>query len=377
MQAIVLVEMYSMFKSRTPFTGLSKNFEDIHGIVSFHSPTLVSSNLIFTFNQLSNDPEAILPIAGRVSPANLLPGEYPQSNPHMIESLCKQRMLLACYTLIHQHAALFGNSSTVDLPRSVLDLPFPTPQTRWDSPFPMDYPSEQIDTLSEALKATSNLTSPSTDYYDAFRSLLMISTISDPFDGLDPQDLPLLAIEPSPRVTLAFHTMTMCKNTPVRDLLAVVSESKRGTEIEHVAAQIELRDWARQPREEDVCVHVALSHAFATLDIYLKEAKTGLLYQEWAVFLAAIIIWARAQVVDQHQSDGVVSLEAGGGSKAVGALLQSGSSVVLSREDGHNVLLWAKSRLELAGGIAPNQGLVDRALNVLGKLISKDRKNWF
>lgn len=292
----------------------------------------------------------------------------------MIEISCKQRLLLACYILDQQHAALFGTSPLISLPRSALDLPFPTPQTQWDSPFPIDHPAPKCDTLCDAITATSQSRSPKKDYYDAFRSLLLISALSDPHNNLDAQTTPLLhTIEPSPRVELAFHVMMLCKNTPIQDLLAIILDSKQSSPSEQTAAQIEIRDWAKRETGGggggENCIHAALEHAFAILKIYRAESKTGLLFQEWAVFLAVVVLWARVRVSGGE--------DAGGSERDVEAIIRDGAVEGMGQKEMRKILLWVKARFEVFAS-QQRQGLVVKALNGIQRLVgSGSEKGWF
>lgn len=178
----------------------------------------------------------------------------------------------------------------------------------------------------------------------------------------------LQAIEPSPRVKLVWHTMMLCKHTSIADLLDIASAS--ASERHEREAQTELRGWATRDDstgQRTTCMQAALSHAFAILEIHRKEARTGCLFQEWAVFLAGIVIWAKGQGVSDQETNSIENpsdLDS-----ALNDLLAAGSTPTahIGPREARNVLLWIRRDLK----VLPREWLVGRALETLERLLRR------
>ncbi|KAK3070889.1 hypothetical protein LTR53_009634, partial [Teratosphaeriaceae sp. CCFEE 6253] len=387
MQAILLHEVYAIFRSRRPPLGFSKRFNGM-------------------YQSLARDLEAMnqeLALPFHDSPA---------------QAKCKQRLLLACYTLDQQHAMLFGRTRAASASGlSGLHLPFIRSQTYWDST-PDKHPElwarkhaaglTPYEHVYDALCAVPSMTAPSDWPHDAFRSMLLLTTLTDRDSDLqacgidmdtDPSAV-LYAIEQSPRMRLAYHTLMLCRHTPVYDLLAVAGESwvlaeKLGSQDQYIGAQLSARDWATGPPAASVQlddedgeaglgspVQCALYHALRILDIHLKHPKTGLLFQEWAIYLAAVVIWARAYLSDREpRRRASAPAEARPlpweVEKSVTATIAAGAAAPVSRAAAKNVLRWTKGKIEHVD-VPHNCGLTNSALDVLGKLVMKgEDEGWF
>lgn len=383
MQAIVLTEVYSIFKSRRPPLQLSKNFENVYRL-------------------LANDVSAIMP-----TPMDTPIEGNSFGDEFAIDSASKQRLLLVCYTLEQQHSMLFGRLSTDCFAGSGQDVPYPSPQLQWDAVAGPErgaaLEENRFERVSDALKAASFMTERAIAPYDAFQStLLMAGMCQDPngilewTDGISEPPM-LLAAEQSPRCRLVFHTLMLCKNTHVRDLLAVAGESwvmaeKLSTQSEHTAAQIEIQAWASKPFAEDipafgfeVPVQRALSHAFSILAIHQRHPRTGVLFQEWAVYLAAIVIWARvycSRVDGRHPRLSIPNAEEPRPSpvelnRAAAILIQRAATPLMGWNESRAILLWAKMKIEKYD-VPHTCGLTSGALDVLGKLVTRGNEDgWF
>lgn len=382
MQAIVLIEVYSIFKSRRPPLQLSKNFDNVYRL-------------------LANDASALLPT----------PMDTPVESGSFCDDLVtdagsKQRLLLTCYTLEQHHSMLFGRLPTDCFTGGRQDLPFPSSQKQWDAaPGFEDAPADDTshERAFDALKAITYMTKPALAPFDAFRSnLLMASLCESPFavlewtDGFTDAPI-LLATERSTRCRLVFHTLMLCKNAQIRDLLAVAGESwvmaeKLGTQAEHTAAQIETREWASKAFAEDipaygfeVPVQRALSHAFSILAIHQQHPRTGVLFQEWAVYLAAVVIWARVYVsrVDgRHPRLSIPNASEprpseGELNHTAAILIERAATPLMGWNEARTILLWAKSKIEKYD-VPHTCGLTSGALDVLGKLVTTGNEDgWF
>jgi len=410
MQAIILCEVYSIYKSRRPPLQFSKTFEDV-------------------YRNLSEDAEALNPETASpfndssMQTATAPPDEYSEYQAAGMvlnqDAKCKQRMLIACYILDQQHAILFGRQRTSCLSLLGMNLPFSRSQRYWDAS-----PEEQAevryrrqssgvpryDQVYEAMSAVPSLTETAEDPHDAFRSLLLMACLTD--TNHDPQALGfvsdnspdlspvLFAVEQTQRMRLAFHTFMLCKHTPVRDLLAVAGESwcmaeKLSSQNDYESAQVEALHWARAFTEpgfgfasdkEPSSVEHALYHARQILDIHNHHPRTGLLFQQWSIYLASVVVWARAYAIGieprQEPSPPIPNTNNSPVStrelkQTVMAFVRSEPTVTLTWSIARNILLWSKTKIEEVD-IQHNCGLTNGALDVLGKLVSRgNEQGWF
>lgn len=399
MQAAVLVEVYAMFKSRRPPLQFSKAFEDV-------------------YQHLANDGEALTPVRNDM----VMPGTAPyledllNSTAHITAVQCKQRLLAACYVLDSQHATLFGRPRMSCYSGSGMELPFPTSLVSWDGQRRPQQRLEPYDRVWQALDG-GNMDQPAQRRpHDVFQSSLMIACLTDSsgdIDSFHPSDpnkdfTPIAgAMQQSPQIRLAYNTFMLCKHTPIRDLLAVAGESwvmaeKLCNQADFVAAQMEARDWASAAgypadysaagldEKQQAPVQKALRHALRIMELHMNHPKTGLLFQEWSVYLAAVVIWAHAHIsssmasglqmqrprlsVPNPSQPNVSAYEV---EQAVASAVANGGRRTLDQEEARRVLLWAKTAIEKVD-LPHNCGLTNGALDVLGKLVVRGNEDgWF
>jgi len=389
MQAILLIEIYSIFKARRPPLQFSKIYLEV-------------------YSRLAGDHQAL-----SQDTANWLHDNPMQTNDFMEESYegafgnldakCRQRLLIACYILDQQHATLFGRLRTTCMVVPGMNLPFARSQDYWDAP-----PEQQLeiryqrqsagipcyDQVFQAMSALPSMTETAEEPHDTFRSSLMLACFADPNNDLEaygcapdsdmvPSNI-LLAIEQSPCMRLAFHTHMLCKYTPMRDLLCVAGESwcmaeKLSSLEEYSRAQKVALDWAKgtitEPGSDTASVQRALYHARQILDIHRKHPKTGLLYHEWAIYLAAVVFWARAYCCPRRRPrlsipspteprKSMHELE-----KTVSVLID-GETTMITWNEAASVLLWTKTQIDKVN-VPHNCGLTNGALDVLGRLATR------
>ena len=324
-----------------------------------------------------------------------------------IDAKSKQRLLLACYIIDQQHAALFGRSRASCFSGTGVDLPFPRSQASWDTSNTHHTAPATHDRIWEALDG-GDLESRLQNY-DVFQSMLMMACQGDGTDFDNPAYAPdgntytspmLSRMEQSSRIKMAYHTFMLCKNTPVRELLAVAGESwvmaeKLSNQAEFTSAQLEACHWAKGSPHSPVkfnfeagCVAIssALRHALEIVDLHLKHPKTGLLFQEWAVYLASLVLWARAYAIANKLEQGsrlsVVNPSERRPSlrdldQELPNLIATAMNDDISIEQAKTILLWTKARIE-AVDIPHNCGLTNGALDVLGKLAARGGEDgWF
>ena len=332
--------------------------------------------------------------------------DYHNSRFHALDIQCKQRLLISCYLLDQQHATLFGRQMTTCFAGTAEDLPFPRSQLWWDAIDEQQRVAlneSHVDTVSQVL-AGLKLEPSGASSYDTFQSMLLVASSLDMTSdssygaqmGTEISDI-LSVTEQSLRLSLATHTFQLCKLTPIRDLLAVAGESwvmaeKLGSQAEYTAAQIESRQWAKGNTDPSLGfgmytsqtgVDQAMEHALKILEIHRNQPKTGLLFQEWAVYLASVVIWARAYVTSRETPQIAVPNSAQPRrssyelEQAFSMILAGGANSHIGLEEAMVVLLWSKVKIERVD-IPHNCGITNGALDVLGKLITRGSEDgWF
>lgn len=390
LQAVVLVEVYSLFRSRRVPVQESRHFRD-------------------AFRRLASDAEAY-PAHG-IDSLVQLPEDYGVMSTGMtreIQPQCKQRLLVACNILDRQQSMLFGRPRSDCLGISGEHLPFPQSSVLWDMPsaghhtdlgfgsFSFDHTHH--DYTHEAMNLVPTLIDMPRFPHDIFRSLHMIACLTDPADvqllsSWKPVDdieasTILLAVEQSPRARLAYHVSMLCKHTPVSDLIAVAGESwvmgeKTMRHEEFRASQLKTAEWAGDTPAIDVDAPIlrALYHALQIIDIVRMHPRTGLLFHDWSICLAAVVVWIRAYVLTGPQSQPRACASESRRSaveneQAVVETVQAGPSAPVSWDQARAVLLWAKGRIQHFN-VAQDCGLTNWALDVLGKLVVRGHEdNW-
>jgi len=413
MQAIFLIEVFSIFKSRRPPLQFSKIFEDIY------------RSLASDAEALSHETAGVMIVNSPLATHGRQPGEAlddfsADASIYNLHGKCKQRLLLSCYILDQQHALLFGRQRT-DCMGSILgmSLPWARSQKYWDSSSDQEM-STRIQRQSsgvpfysqvyEAMNNVPSMTQTAADPADAFRSQLMMACLADPKNegqitgcvaesSTDISPI-LFAVEQTPRMSLTLHTFMLCKHTPIRDLLAVAGESwvmaeKLSSQNDYAAAQIEANKWARgrlEPcldlgdvKQPEVRIERALHHALQILDIHRQHPKTGLLFQEWSIYLAAVVVWARGYIISSERirkprlsipSPSEPRIPTEELDRVVVSLIRAGGRTIGWNEAKH-VLLWTKEKIQKVD-IPHNCGLTNGALDVLGKLSTRgNEEGWF
>ena len=316
----------------------------------------------------------------------------------------KQRLLLSCYVLDSQHHTLFGRPRTGYLgilnTRSteqgeLVFSPVPVVGTGW---------YEQVHAAVSALQNTSRV---SADSLDAFRQILTLASTMEFSEECQRTDIHSpLTFQQSPRIQFAYHIIMLLKHIPVRDLLAVAGESwvggtseKLASQQEFTSSQLVARDWAKgytpvaesytQDERPEIRVNVAVRHALALLGLHHRQPRSGWLWQEWALYLAALVIWAKTYALrDEADIRSRTRLSIPSPTEptipphtleqTVLGFAQKGLPNSGPRwEDAKCVLLWTKGQIEKVD-VPHNCGLTNGALDVLGKLVVRGWEGgWF
>ncbi|KAK6421854.1 hypothetical protein LTR95_016756, partial [Oleoguttula sp. CCFEE 5521] len=376
MQAILLVEVFAIFKSRRPPLHMSKPFEDVVALlVADHLATQASGNSLLGSSTQAYD-------AGDV-----------RGRP---------RILSSCYILDRQHAVFFGREKNSLLDQVSRSLAFPQPHLVWDmmgAEVGGGLAGLSGSTLHQIVDSTASSRAGNSIGRDTYQCRISIAYLSDLGDqAIDSaaqddyaQDIKSV-LEFSARAALLYHTTMLCQHTHVRDLLAVAGESwvmaeKLGSQAEYTASQIDIRQWAMDAAHETSPIRSALTHAIEILRIHQANPRTGLLFQEWAIYLASIVIWARSYVSDESSRRLRLSIPSPTEPRAsaqelehaVTNIISKGSSAHVSWQEAKNVLLWSKGKIE-GLEVPPNTcGLTNGALDVLGKLVTRGNEegHWF
>ncbi|RMY63900.1 hypothetical protein D0863_10202 [Hortaea werneckii] len=311
MQAIVLTEAYAIFKARNASVQLTSPFLEVYTL-------------------LANDYEALRHHSangGYKTPfdndGHRAEVDSQNGSGKDIDVTCEQRLLSMCYILDQSNAAFFGRFQANCLAVPGYSLPFPQAASLWDvSPKQqLDADSQgcaasmpSFDIVSHALETLSNTPANAKPELDAFQLELLIASVSGKNTGADVfgsfsarpiDELSLVsASEVSPHIRLTYHLHMLCRSTPVQSLLSVASEGwcvggKLNSHGNYNKAQADAEEWAKATASrhgEPTAIDQASSHARNVLAIHRTYPRTGLLYQEWALFLSAIVIWARAYV---------------------------------------------------------------------------------
>ncbi|RMZ30639.1 hypothetical protein D0859_05268 [Hortaea werneckii] len=402
MQAIVLTEVYAIFKAQN----LSAHF----------SPPFLQ-----VYTLLENDHEALRhPSADEeYRSAFNFDGQRAEidsqhGNGRAVDIACKQRLLSMCFILDQSNSAFFGRSQANCSAVAGHSLPFrQTASPRDASPRPQLDPEydgraasmPSFNMVSHALEALSRTSANAIPGIDAFQLEALMACISDKnfrmetFECLaaGPNNEPSLvsASKSSPQTRLKYHLHMLCRNTPVPSLLSVVGESwyvgdKLNSHHDYSKAQAEAHRWAKATARrhgEPTAIDQASFHARNILSIHRTYPRTGLLYQEWALFLSTIVIWARAYVSctsGRRRPRLSISIPDPHWTKHSMLNMEKTILEILGREDqsvssheATSVLLWTKAQIERTH-VSQNCGLTNYSLDVLERLATRGNEDgWF
>ncbi|RMY99521.1 hypothetical protein D0864_04026 [Hortaea werneckii] len=402
MQAIVLTEVYTIFKARNLSAHFSPPFLEVYTLLENDHEAL---------RHPSADEEYRSPLYLNDQRAEI---DSQHGNGRAVDIACKQRLLSTCFILDQSNSAFFGRSQANCSAVAGHSLPLPQTASPWDaSPRPQldagydgraaSMPS--FDMVSHAQEALSGTPADAKPETDAFKLEFLMACISDKNIGVDtfeylaagPNNEPSLvsASKSSPQTRLKYHLYMLCRNTPVRSLLSVVGESwcvgeKLNSHHDYSKAQAEAHGWANATARhhgEPTAIDQAPFHARNILAIHRTYPRTGLLYHEWALFLSAIVIWARAYVSctsGRRRPRLSISIPDPHRTKHPKLSMEKTILEILGREDqsvsSHEataVLLWTKAQIERTH-VSPNCGSANYVLDVLERLAMRGNEDgWF
>lgn len=324
----------------------------------------------------------------------------PDAMFYSYDTQCRRRLLEAYYMFDQQHSLLFGRHRSDAFFGDGSDLPFPEAQSIWDRNSSTHSGTGKIDHwLVQDLDADP----VKSHSHDVFQSMHHIGSFFDSRkdvaldlgSGTEDTMITPPLLQRSPKMELAYHTFMLCDNTPVRDLLAVAGESwvmseKMSSPAQYSAAQAASQEWALGRTADSSMgiwlqdsrsqVHRAFTHALKILELHRSNPKTGLLFQEWSIYLASLVIWARAYVLSTESSRSaaptantpLASLDT-----IVLRVITRGPDRGADIQQAMSILCWTKQKIQ-GVDVPHTSGLTNGALDVLDKLITKGTKpGWF
>lgn len=384
-QAILLIQIFSAFRSRRQPFHLSQYFIDAYQTLA-REVELDVAEIPYTqlnyFDQSQHDPDKIFDIESR------------------------QRLLLSYYLIDQQHAFLFGRQKIRTSEGLHAILYYPRQLSAWDSSFTPYLANDSVfqdstlaprPTLQQAseepyLHDTVN----DLDVPELFTSTLFTTYMADINDEIDrdtQRASPRIPIHPAascPLVELSSQTLGLCKATPIRALLAVAGESwvmgeKLTSDLEYSAAKQEVRQWA----SDKTASNKALTHALRILRLHRVHHKSPLLFHEWSLHLATLVIWAcsyasrdssarllRLSIPLSNASEPVArSDQLDDAVRKLSLMEDSGSKIAWP--EAKSLLMWAAPRMEKST-ITRFCGVVSGAVDVLRRLLAMGNEDgWF
>lgn len=383
LQAILLVELFSMYKSRRPALQLSKPFQDNYCALS-RSYDIDTTNALFSSYELSTLPQ---------SPQDFTTVTYERES--------EQRLLAAYYILDQEQATLFGRRNT-DVPEfSPAHLSLPQPVHIWDACFTSTdstYSSKtrhygQRESLGQAVTTSLSAGTFALEPYDLFTRSLILTYINDSRrdpslavpDQMPDLDHHAAPLNP-PHIEITQQTSAMCKITPIRALLATAGESwimaeKLSMHADYKAAQETVRQWVSTSATD------AFHHGLEIIRTHRLHPRTACFYHDWSLHLATLVVWAYAYARRSPRKALRLSIPS---SNSAGTLVQGseldgaiaklvlvGTDDIVMWEDVKCVIAWAKVRMEKYGD-GKFCGMVSGALDVLNALLVRgDEDGWF
>lgn len=379
LQAILLVELFSAFKSRRPPFQLSRYFEDSFAAVSLETVDAIAlPSEIDQYFEVFNQDIAL--------------GS---------EDETKQRLLAAYYLLDRLHATLFDRSTARpnDFDSSALILS--QPLIVWDTQFSghaipgnMIGDHQPVTTLCQAADLTHGSFASQSASSDVFTSMLLLAYNGDTTtqgcsssEQTNSSNASQHSAEPSPLIDLTSATLNLCSKSPLRSLLAVAGESwvmgeKLNSRHEYQSHQRTLRQWAVSAISAQ-----ALKHALEILKLHRKHLISRLLFHEWSLHLAALVLWAKAYAARDSAGQLRLAIPSANSVEAiverqelediVSRVVQKGAEGKHTWAEARGVLMWAKARMEKTGSVR-FCGVVSGAVDVLGRLGGRgDEDGWF
>lgn len=345
LQAVFLHEVFSVFCSRRPCSRFSQRFEDLlTGVcVPFRLEYVVQTDR----KKLLSDRDNLYYVSPMVTLAELHTAMPTYEAEHLrfrwLELEPKRRLLLACYMLETQQKTMFGTHRPV----SDMSLPGPCSQALWEAYTADEWQAlcnnepRESHSLSEIL---SDAQRGASGHLDSFTSHLAIAFSAHAAyfgaygNGAGDARYPLAQ---TAQCDFNEAAAQLACSAPVQELLSVSGETfalgqKLATEEQFEAAVQETRAWASSSSTAQPAIDAARRMLKTALSATQNGGRVGLLHEDWALTLAALVLWATCMWPAQY-SPGAMAAAASPADHA---------------EEKARAALWAASALEYLGARA-------------------------
>ncbi|KAI9699662.1 MAG: hypothetical protein M1836_002696 [Candelina mexicana] len=367
LQTILLMEIFSKYRSRKPDIRLSLRFK------------LLYSTLLQQLRDKSSNP---------FSPVSSI--HHPGVNHEVLQSIwyswieleTKRRLLVTAYMLDAQQDILFEQNCRHPLPSSrQMNFPMPCGDSLWDSGSPIEWSLRGPDVHPMQINIAIDLALTQQIRFNDFQSSLILSNLLNRQCSSSGSEAEIQSfynsLEPSCHTVLTYHGFLLARHTRIRDLLAVSGESwilgqkiPPTEQMEWQNAKVRLRTWVGTDDAKK-----AIWHAVRVLKFTFRDSdQLGGLYEQWTVYLAALVCWAyafascsttRQAFVSHSQFRGHELNEAWG---YLSAMETAVSWQTVDQVDAHRqtqgILEYVRVKIS-----KPMGGLLDEAAEVLRKLV--------
>lgn len=209
----------------------------------------------------------------------------------------KRRLQLACYVLETQQATLFERR------RDIIygDMPMPCSSDLWETQDLLEWQTLLLQQGGQVKYLYDIIDQVPTMPYDSFTSAVVVaSTSGNKFTVVSPTVVQ--AISADPKGEFCHHSTQLASHTPIRQLLATAAHaSTRGEEQLSLLPEVEeakqvIRVWTRTES-----VSKAMYHAIHLLRTSHERGTIGVLYEEWTLYLAALVCFATGMWQQRNQ----------------------------------------------------------------------------
>ncbi|MCJ1438141.1 hypothetical protein MMC27_007528 [Xylographa pallens] len=336
LQAIVLLEILGLYRSRSPGVYRSPHFVALY------------SNLCKAREQLEIDQATYV----QRIPSNSDACELQGAHRTWADYEARRRILLTAFVIDTQRSTFFQQQPCQISSLQASEVPVPCSEETWE--------------CADASLWFNLLSRPRPSEASSFqRNILQSLFIHAPSAAI---------LAPSPPSDPTLHALLLATHTPIPSLLTVAAESwlfarKVADPAVWTTAKLELRRWAQSPDASK-----AVWHAGHVLRAHLARPPDGALaglHELWALYLAALVCWAYGFAVqplphlggpsadaylaglDVRAWEEVEGKRAGGGTqdvlarvrarlkgKGTGALVAEGERVLERLVEGRGRLCW-------------------------------------
>lgn len=286
LQVAFLAEAFIMFHSRRPSIKLSSRFEALVSLVSHRIQR-------FLFGPQADRPQLQLdPATTTATSADTVSRcasteELVQTHADWMDQETRRRLLLACYSIESQQAALVERHRNP----TYLNMSMPCSAELWEAPDSSTWQQQLINhepayptCLYDAMTNSRNLDDP-------FIASIMIAFLASHGETITPEPTALATITSSPQGALIYHATQLVSHIPLRSILAVAGESfVLGHKIQSMQqygnAKTSLDKWT-----ETEGAAKAMYHAARLLRLIFDRGTIGILWEDWTLYLAALVCW--------------------------------------------------------------------------------------